>query len=515
MTKFPKDAINVASAEVRQMQYSFCTLVTQDDQYKDMVSSFQARGFDTPDCEFLYADNTSDNSYDGFSGLNALVNAAKGRIIILIHQDILAIDNRAQLDRVLQNLTAHDPTWAVAGNAGTTAELKPCRRMTSTMGYNETIGSLPASIETLDENLLILRADARIGFSNDLQGFHLYGTDLVQQAALRGCKSYVVDFHLEHLGLTEIDQSFINAFDDFEEKYRRALTHKLLRTTVTYLPLGQKFPKATRHRSRLLHQAQGTQPGFDLKAQRTRFNRAWYRRLDQKAGARYKLDGTTFQLPQNSPVDAIKSIRRGLYERPERELVKKWLPSNLPAIELGGSYGIVSHTIRKHLEPDQPLVVVEANPDLVPICQNNLNLAGKMTSKVVHAALAYGQDEVSFTITDGLHTSYVSGSGLDPKEHPGREIAVPAVTLKSLAESKGMDKGFSLICDIEGAEYDMFEHDKVGLQNCQCIILEIHPEPFILRGSSTSTFMTLVEDAGFKVVDQISNVLVLQKDKTS
>ena len=511
MTTFPSAAQDVDAIPDGDIRYSFCSLVTNPGQYGDMVDSFRARGFDAEDCEFIYADNTKGNSHDGYAGLNTLIRRARGKYVVLIHQDILAIDDRTQLDAVLEALHRTDPDWAVAGNAGATKDRKAARRMTSSMGYNEQIGDFPVKVETLDENLLILRKDALLGVSRDLSGFHMYGTDLVQQAVFRGWSAYVIDFHIEHLGLTEIDDAFIASIDAFRDKYFRALKPKLLSTAVTNVGFGRNYAKAIRHRRRLGHEAAGTSPRFDLRAFRRRQSEKRCYKRDDKRGAKYELEGATFQLPPRSPEAGIKAILAGNYEKPERELAKKWLPKDLPAIELGGSYGIVSYVLRKHLDAAASLTIVEANPDLISICEGNVAKAGKDKTEVLNAALAYGAKTVRFTITDGLHTSHVSSGEARADDAGSREIEVPSVTLAGMLKDRQIEGRFSLICDIEGAEFDLFLDDTEALSRCEVAIVEFHPDPFVRRGVSTSAFLENVRAAGFDIVDVMANVLVAKR----
>ena len=101
-----------------QIYYSFCSLVTDPAQYRAMVQSFVAAGFEAGLCEYLQADNSAGGSADGYTGLNQLITKAKGRYVVLLHQDVIAFDSKDHLDQILANLTQADPNWAVAGNAG-------------------------------------------------------------------------------------------------------------------------------------------------------------------------------------------------------------------------------------------------------------------------------------------------------------------------------------------------------------------------------------------------------------
>ena len=110
------DGVTPGSAPMR---YSIATLVTDHDQYAALLSSLWSGGFDGADCEYLFIDNSQSNTACAYSGLNALLNEARGERVILCHQDIrLLVDTRAGLDARLEELDAFDPAWALAGNAG-------------------------------------------------------------------------------------------------------------------------------------------------------------------------------------------------------------------------------------------------------------------------------------------------------------------------------------------------------------------------------------------------------------
>jgi len=91
MTRFPGGTVDVDSLADGGVRYSFCSLVTNPGQYGNMVASFRKRGFGPDDCEFIYADNTAGNPHDGYGGINTLIHKARGKYVVLIHQDSLAI----------------------------------------------------------------------------------------------------------------------------------------------------------------------------------------------------------------------------------------------------------------------------------------------------------------------------------------------------------------------------------------------------------------------------------------
>ncbi len=214
--------------------YSIGTLVNDDAHYAAMRESFALHGFGGRDCEFLPAHRPA----CAYRALNEILNRARGARVILCHQDVRLIgDGRTELDARLADLDAAEPGWAVAGNAGGVAPGELAIRITDPHGADRRVGTLPQRVMSLDENFLVVRAEARIGFSRDLDGFHFYGTDICLMADIAGHSAHVVDFHLEHLSGGRKDSSFHRAEIDFRAKWGRALRPRWMQTTCALLRL--------------------------------------------------------------------------------------------------------------------------------------------------------------------------------------------------------------------------------------------------------------------------------------
>ena len=217
-------------------RYTIATLVSNRAQYHDMLASFRAGGFSDSDCEYLFVDNTGPLQSDAYRGLNAALNAAHAPVVILCHQDVRLLgDGRKALDQRLADLTRHDPDWALAGNAGGVAPGRLALRITDPHGADRRVGTFPAKVSSLDENFIVVRRDARIGFSRDLAGFHFYGADICLHASQMGYSAYVVDFHLEHLSPGKKDRSFAVSEAQFRTKWSRAFTPRWLQTTCALI----------------------------------------------------------------------------------------------------------------------------------------------------------------------------------------------------------------------------------------------------------------------------------------
>jgi len=220
--------------------FSICTLVTSHAQYAAMRASFLAGGFGPRCAEYLHLDNTAGNRWDAYGGIRAMLAEARGRHVILCHQDVRLIEDGAcALRRIIAALDAKDPRWAIAGNAGATAAGDFVHHISDPFGENRQAGTLPARVVSLDENFLLLRRDASLTPSSELAGFHLYATDLCLHARCAGRTAWVVDFHLRHLSAGRVDAGFFAVQAAFERHWGAKFGRtEQLRTPSTRLTLG-------------------------------------------------------------------------------------------------------------------------------------------------------------------------------------------------------------------------------------------------------------------------------------
>ena len=223
---------------------------------------------------------------------------------------------------------------------------------------------------------------------------------------------------------------------------------------------------------------------------------------DAFKGPYYELEGMSFLVPMGAPPGERRSLARGQYEAPERALLKTYLPKDCPVIELGGSYGIVSNTIRRQLDADVTLVIVEANESLIGTCAHNVSLAGDSAqTRLVHAALGYSESGVvEFALGSGHHNSKVAVQGEGG-------LPVRAVTLEGLLAQYVPDGSFSLICDIEGAELELLRREQAVMVGCRCLVLEVHPDAFAAAGTSLEEVEGLILSCGLTIVERQENVI--------
>ncbi|MEO1205621.1 MAG: hypothetical protein AAFV45_04750 [Pseudomonadota bacterium] len=244
----------ICSRDASAPAFTIATLVTDTAQYAEMCASFADGGFTPDTCEYLVIDNTpnlidtarSDSAVSGstpgqtcaYEGLNAALTAARAPYVILCHQDVrLGEDDRAALEARITDLHDNHPDWALAGNAGGIAPGELALRITDPHGENQSVGAFPQRVSSLDENFIVVRRAAQIGFSRNLTGFHFYGADICLAAETMGWQAYVIDFHLHHLSPGNKNASFDIAKAAFRTKWSHAFRPRYVQTTCALIRL--------------------------------------------------------------------------------------------------------------------------------------------------------------------------------------------------------------------------------------------------------------------------------------
>jgi len=215
-------------------RYSICTLVSKPVEYQEMLDSFVLAGFDPAFSEYLCIDNSQTNTYEAFAGLNRLLREAKGKYIILCHQDILLHDHQIdELELRIKEIDLIDPKWAILSNAGGINLKYVSMHLTQKTGNRLLEKILPIKAQSVDENFILVKSDANLALSNDLKGFHMYGTDICLIADTLGFNSYLIDFNLTHKSDGNADHSFDKVRVELMKKYQRAFRGRFMSTTIT------------------------------------------------------------------------------------------------------------------------------------------------------------------------------------------------------------------------------------------------------------------------------------------
>lgn len=217
------------------------TFVNDDDSYAEMRRSFQLAGFGTDRASFIeLRTSRSPTERDPYSMISNLIPSRKEPFFILCHQDIRLDQGHTWSNFVsaIETLYRVDAKWAVAGNAGGSSALRLIRRLTDPHG-GRTDDSLPARVQTLDENFLVIRTGTGVACSPGLQGFHFYGSDLCLNARAADYRCYVVDFHISHLSSGRRNVEYDSVRHQFVTSWSQHFMARYIRTPTEVLFLSR------------------------------------------------------------------------------------------------------------------------------------------------------------------------------------------------------------------------------------------------------------------------------------
>lgn len=243
----------ISDVEPEGPDFSVCSLVHGQQTYDRLLASFARAGFTAANSEFLAADNRATNRFDGYGWQKTLLAQARGRYVLFCHDDIELLDQgHADLLRTLDELSARDPSWLLAGVAG--GRYRPRKhhrpflrlRISDRYGADQQRGTLPGRVETLDECFILMRRSRPVIGSYDLGGFHFYGPDLCLQAEFLGGSAYVIDFHLRHHGEGRKGKGFAEGRRRFIAKYARYFPGRSLHCptgVIRLTPPGSDSPR--------------------------------------------------------------------------------------------------------------------------------------------------------------------------------------------------------------------------------------------------------------------------------
>jgi FkbM family methyltransferase len=214
-----------------------------------------------------------------------------------------------------------------------------------------------------------------------------------------------------------------------------------------------------------------------------------------------RIDRCTFSLEGITDGSTRIELITHNYEAPERRAITRYARRNLPVIELGGSIGVVSCITNKLLQNPTAHLVVEANPLAIPHLEGNKKL-NQCQFEIVNRAIAYGADSVTFRPNSSMCGNSITGDGdLSP-------VTVQTARLGDLARERGFNR-FTLICDIEGVEYDLVCQETEVLKNADTIIMETHDR--FIGAEKSRLMMDKLAGLGFKLVEENEFVVVLRQ----
>jgi FkbM family methyltransferase len=198
------------------------------------------------------------------------------------------------------------------------------------------------------------------------------------------------------------------------------------------------------------------------------------------------------------------SIFFGFYESAEIRLLEKHFHGELDVIELGASCGVVSsHIISKFRDARKQLISVEANEALFDSWKANTNRHNRANAlnSFLHNAVYYQSEWVNFMVSRNTTESKISA-----EVSPSSQAAIKTITLDDVVEKYALEQ-FLLVCDIEGAELQIFLNEKKEiLDHCAGMIIELHDTADEHKKFTVNEVALIIQNHGFLLEERQGNV---------
>ncbi|MBV6443360.1 MAG: FkbM family methyltransferase [Haliscomenobacteraceae bacterium CHB4] len=216
----------------------------------------------------------------------------------------------------------------------------------------------------------------------------------------------------------------------------------------------------------------------------------------------YKVEGLDLVVPfDKTDIKLRGQFPIDFYEKQERRYLKQFLPKNATVLELGACLGIVSCLTNRLLDHPERHVVVEANPNLIPVIGENKR-RNNCKFHIEHCMVSSRPVNEFF-----IGKTILMGSN---RRKSATRINVAGKTIATLEKEYGM-KFDALVMDIEGGELDFLRENAEKLKELNVIFMEVHPHRDILSNDEVAECRTILERSGLeKVVDE-NNFWVYKK----
>ena len=223
-----------AKVNTNDYTFSICTLVKDWKRYGTLKESLFYNGFINDKDEVLTIDNAEITKFDCYKGVNHFLKQSVKDFTIIIHDDVVFLKTRDQLIYQIEKITKTDPRAKVFGVVGTGQDkLHGSGHFFSLQGEEYWGFKNNGLVNSLDECFLLIDNSCGLLLSDDLSGFHFYGSDICINAELLGYNSYVLDFPINHLSPGNLNDDFLKARALFEQHLRKIKYSKIVNTTCT------------------------------------------------------------------------------------------------------------------------------------------------------------------------------------------------------------------------------------------------------------------------------------------
>jgi len=202
-----------------------------------------------------------------------------------------------------------------------------------------------------------------------------------------------------------------------------------------------------------------------------------------------QLNGISLDLSHSAISAKLRQrIAKGFYEKQEAKCILGASQQGDRLLEIGGGIGYIS-SLAWRTGKFESVTVVEANPALIPIIEQNHRL-NEVQAQVIHAAASADEADHSRHVPFYIRDDFWASS-LSPKP-PGYATMteIPAIPVQQLIDEL---KPSFVVCDIEGGEGAIVP--SLTFSGVRTIMIELHQS--FIGGIGVKNIMDSISRQGF------------------
>jgi hypothetical protein len=203
-------------------KYKFLCPVTEEETYRNLL--LKSNDINSQNIEVITG---ARHAAIAFNQSLSKLKSTSYDVAIFVHQDVyLPSGWLAKLDEIINHIE-YNAEWGVLGVAGIDLNGQPsCSLWCSAINtfLNDRTSEFD-EVQSLDEVLLIINLKKDIIFDENLEGFHLFGTSLVQDLITKNIKSFSIDNAIIHHDKkkSSLGRSYRVAYSYLKKKFKHRL----------------------------------------------------------------------------------------------------------------------------------------------------------------------------------------------------------------------------------------------------------------------------------------------------
>lgn len=187
-------------------------------------------------------------------------------------------------------------------------------------------------------------------------------------------------------------------------------------------------------------------------------------------------------------------------EEDEILAINKYLNKEAIVLELGGCLGFVSCYLNSKLNFPENHVVLEGNPNLIPYLKKNKD--DNNCKFIIINKIISNEKQNTFYIGKSIHSS-------STRKKSDNKHLIEGISILQLQKELSLNFD-TLIMDIEGGEYELFNTTDFSKLSIKTLIFELHDFNRVLNSTQVAHIYHILNEHNFQYIETIGSSQIWQ-----